>query len=175
VLRDRDAALTGQLPGNALGVDPPRAGGARGREQVARTLAAHPVVARTQRGDLVGFVGQIGQLMHHRVGPEAGYRVVQRGGGIDIADDWLATEPAQRIGFPRRARHAGDIMPGRDQQGHQPHTDHALAPATKIRTEPRLPSSHVSESQLQLGALDPQKKGAQGVPYDSSWRLETWR
>src|SRR5215207_6449099 len=39
---------------------------------------------------------------------------------------------------------------------------------------PRLPSSHVSESQLQLGALDPQKKGRKGFPtiLHGGWKLD---
>lgn len=125
MLAQYDATGPFELPGEALNNGAPGTGALRRSEQIARSLAPHPVIARREVLELCHVVGEIGQLVHHDVGFERSDRGGQSFGVIDIADDRLGAERLERLDLARRAGHPGYDVAGSEQQRHEPGSDHA--------------------------------------------------
>jgi hypothetical protein len=120
-----DAAFPGQLPGDALSEEPLDVGGLGGGQEIARSLGPHPVVAGAELRQLRHVIGQVGELVHDRIGLELHNGVTQRIGIVDVADDRLGAERSKLIGLVGRAGHSDDLVSGGHQQWRQPDPDHA--------------------------------------------------
>src|SRR5262249_31205406 len=91
------------------------------------SLAAHAGVAARPLDHPGGIEAgrEIGQLMDHDIRPSCGYGTGQRGGVEDIDHHRLDAGGAQRVCFGRRAGRPDDLVPGVEQQRHQPLADGA--------------------------------------------------
>ena len=106
---NRDSAITGKQPGDALGDDPYTAG-LRGVHQVGRPLTSHSVVGRCVREDVSGIIRQIGQLVDHHVRVEPVHDLEQRVAIENITDDRFGTGLSQPIGLARSAGHSRHVV-----------------------------------------------------------------
>ena len=152
---DRPADPGERPPGEALGDEPAGPGGPRRLQQVVGALDAQAVGGGEPLVELaeVGDAGQVGELVHHRIGAGGRDRRQHRVPVEGVGDHRLGPGRVQVHGPAHPTGHGGHLMAVRDQQRHQPAAQRPGRPGDE-HPHGRLPSS--------LGLLHSRRDGRPG-------------
>jgi hypothetical protein len=154
---DRPADAGERPPGEALGHQAPGPGRPRRLQQVVGALGAQPVGGRKPGVELpeAGGPGQVGELVHHHLGPGRRDRAQHLGPVEGVGDQRLGPGRPQPARLAGRAGHGGHLVPARDQQRHQP-----------AAQRPGRPGDEDPHGRLLLSASPPLRRGT-GAACDS--------
>ena len=113
-----------ELPGDALGEETRRSGALGRGQQDACALPAHSRVRVARVCEVRLVVRKVGELVHDELRPERRDPLPKGCYVVHVADDGLGSERSEPLGLLRRAGHARDDVPVRDEERHQPHAEH---------------------------------------------------